>query len=116
MTESIPARDGERVVNIDGDQFAAVRVVRNIVGGTIHYHATARAIGPDGSPTLDAAGNPVAREIRHQSRKVGEVEAITADCERAVLGEPTEMVPPWSDTFLQDASIRVALALAPFAG
>lgn len=115
MTGSIPAREGERVVHLDGDQHAAVRVVRNIVGATIHYHASARAIDPSGAALVDATGKPVEREIRHQSRDVAAVEGITADCERAVLGDPTELV-PWSETFLQDASIRVALTLAPFAG
>ena len=115
MTESIPAREGERVVHLDGDQYAAVRVVRNIVGATIHYHASARAIDPSGTAIVDATGKPVEREIRHQSRDVSAVEAITADCERAVLGEPTELV-PWSEQFIQDASIRTALLLAPFAG
>lgn len=116
MTESIPARPGEHVVPLEDDQYAAVRVVRSIVGATIHYHATARAIDPSGEAITDATGKAVEREIRHQSRDVTDVEAITADCERAVLGEPTQMEPAWSDAFLQDASIRTALTLAPFAG
>lgn len=114
MTE-IPVREGEHAVQLDTGQHVAVRVARSVVGAVVHYHATARAIAPDGAPVLDAAGKPVERELRHQSRDVAAVEAITADCERAVLGDPPELV-AWSEPFLQDASIRVALALAPFAG
>lgn len=119
MSEQIettpPVRAGEHAVQLDTGQWVAVRVARDIVGAAVHYHATARAIEADGSSTQDAAGRPVERELRHHSRDIAAVEAITADCERAVLGDAPEMV-DWSPQYLEDASIQVALALAPFAG
>lgn len=114
--QDIPVRDGEHVAQLPTGEYIAVRVARTINGAAVNYHATARAIAPDGSPIRDAVGRPVERALQYQSRNVAAVESITADCERAVLGEPTEMEPPWSESFLQDASIRVALDLAPFAG
>ena len=57
-----------------------MRCARQVVGAVVHYHATARVIDEDGAPVRDAAGQPIARELRHQARGAANVEAITDAC------------------------------------
>lgn len=111
----IPVNPGERVAETPEGDLVAVSCARSVHGAVVHYHAVARAIEADGSQRLDAAGTPIIRELRHQARGAAQVEAITADCERAVLGEEPQLV-LWGEDLLADVSIREAIALAPFAG
>jgi len=113
--DDIPASDGERVVELDTGDLVAVRCNRQVVGAVVHYHACARVIDADGETIVDAAGTPIARELRHQARGAANVEAITEACIAAVLGEEQDVV-PWGADLLTDVSIREAIALAPLAG
>lgn len=113
--DDLIAGEGEQVVELDTGELVAARCVRQVVGAVVHYHATARVIDEAGEPVRDAAGQPVARELRHQARGAASVDAITEACISAVLGEPQDVV-PWGDDLLIDVSIREAIALAPLAG
>lgn len=110
MTE-IPVNPGERVTETPEGDLVAVSCAHTVHGAIVHYHAIARAIDPDGSQRYAAAGWPIIRELRHQARGAALVETITADCERAVLGEEPQLV-LWGEDLLADVSIREAIALA----
>lgn len=110
MTE-IPVNPGERVTETPDGDLVAVSCTHTVHGAIVHYHAVARAILSDGSQRYAEAGWPIIRELRHQARGAAQVEAITADCERAVLGEEPQHV-RWGDDLLADVSIREAIALA----
>lgn len=111
----IPVEPGERVAETPEGDLVAVSCTRSVQGAVVHYHAIARAIDPAGSQRVDGVGTPIIRELRHQARGAAQVEEVTADCERAVLGEEPQLV-MWGDDLLADVSIREAISLAPFAG
>ena len=107
----IPVNPGESVAETPEGDLVAVSCVRRVHGAVVHYHAVARAIEADGSQRVDSVGTPIIRELRHQARGASQVESITADCERAVLGETPQLV-RWGEDLLADVSIREAIALA----
>lgn len=107
----IPVEPGERVAETPEGDLIAVSCGRSVQGAVVHYHAVARAIEADGTQRVDGVGTPIIRELRHQARGAALVEEITADCERAVLGETPQLV-MWGEDLLTDVSIREAIALA----
>lgn len=114
--DDLTARPGETVVELDTGELVSVKcdVERSAAG--CYVVATARAIDAEGEPVVDAAGTPIETTMAHNFPIDLLDEHSIRDCLLTVLGEPTTVERQWGERRLTRASIRVALAAAPYVG
>ncbi len=112
----LAARPGETVVQLDTGPLVAVSCAADRSADGVAFLAQARAITEEGAPVLDATGAPVVTRFPHSVAAARLDEHIGRDCLLAVLGEPVERQPAWSERMLAGVSIRVSLAAAPLVG
>lgn len=115
---------GETAVTLDDGMIVAVSAqsVPQSNNAPSFVSAVARAINADGTPRMDASGQPITMEFRtapsaEQANDPAQLAAVTKDCMMAVLGEPvTILIDPIHANALANASIRNRLTALAAAG